>query len=98
MIEEQRQVASTMLAQIGRMNLMAIGAREFQAYDDQRGALRMKVNRSEWVEVVLTDDDLYDITHFRINRSSHERVILHTSEGIFDENLGEAIYRMTQQT
>jgi len=96
-MSEHVAVATEIRRQIGARNLMAIGAREFVALNEQRGGLRMKVNRGQWVEVILTGRDTYDVTWLRVNRSTYARVVLGSRSDVYAEQLGETLYDLTQR-
>ena len=88
--------ANTAWKQIPMMTKMACGAREAKVSD---GKLVFKVGGKpmRFVEVALNGLDLYDVTHFRIKRGSYERVELESTEGLYNDMLGEAIYHMVNK-
>jgi hypothetical protein len=87
--------ANTAWKQIPIMTKMACGAREAKVSD---GKLVFKVGGKpmHFVEVAL-NLDLYDVTHFRIKRGSHERVEMESAEGIYNDMLSEVVYHMVNK-
>jgi hypothetical protein len=88
---EAKTVAETARAQIGTMNLMACGAREF-SYDSD-GTLKFKVGgRMRWVTVALDPSDTYTVKLVRVTRN-YDLVTVEEHSGVYCDQLGETVYR-----
>jgi len=83
--------AATTLRQIGTMNLMACGAREYLI---DGNTLRMKVlNGRRWVLVTLNAEDTYDVKLIRVkSRPSYEVVTVKEIDGVYCDGIGQAVY------
>ena len=84
------EIAKTTWSQIPVMTKMACGMRNPTAIGSK---LTIKVGgRMRWVEITLTADDLYLVELVRITRD-HRRVVVESHDGIFNDMLGDVLYR-----
>jgi hypothetical protein len=89
---DAKTTAETTRRQIGMMNLMACGARQF-SYDAE-GTLKFKVGgRMRYVEVQLDPSDTYTARLIRVTRN-YEVVTVEETSGVYCDQIGEAVYRL----
>lgn len=84
-------------SQISIHTKMACGAREPRCSSDGRLSFRVERRPMRFIEVSLTADDLYNVEYLRIKRGSYTRVSIESVEGVFCEDLSEAIYRLVNK-
>ena len=92
------QVAKTILSQIGGGALYMIGAKNKIAVDEQRGGVQFRTGRTaagkaNFVQIVLTGADLYNIVFKRIHGMSIKAVAEY--KGMFADQMNELIERET---
>jgi hypothetical protein len=98
--DETQTKARTILAQIGNVTLMAIGAHnpshldgynvEGEPYDVR---LSMKVHgRLRWLEVDLEHNDTYTVRLVRLRKA--EKIVVDEVSGVYCDTLEDACYRM----
>jgi hypothetical protein len=90
--------ASTALEQIGRMNLMAMGARDYVS-DEPNGMVMFRVlaggRTLDKVIVTLDADDTYSVRFVRMRKPAYDVEELGSAHGVYAEELGETCYRLT---
>lgn len=83
-----RQDFSTTLAQIGRMNVLAVSGGRVQTNDD---TLVLPVRHGYSVEVDLDPSDTYSVR--RVFTRGGRRVVKGEMTDVYCEDIGEAVYR-----
>ena len=97
---EALQYANTIKDQIGRMTLLATGAREFLALpenDEQRGGLQFTVNRTRLTKIVvrLAWNDTYTVEFLQLNPRTRIARVVERVELVYCDNLSEVIYNLS---
>lgn len=112
-VDEQHQIAKTMLDQIGPMNRMAVGARDFVAFgakdgaglgvDSRRGGgvmFRVGAGRPfQKVIIGYRPDDTYDVRYISAPTASAslDPKIDKRLEGVYAEDLGRIVYDLVNK-
>jgi hypothetical protein len=97
----EREVFKTLKGQIGVMNLLAVGAKEFSAGRDEDGNLtlgfRIVISRQTYhrIEITLSPMDWYDVKLIKIQRApSFKKTVERELEMIYCDKIGEVVYWM----
>ena len=97
---ETLQIANIIRQQIGVGTLMAVGARDLIALDEnngQRGGLRFTVNRTRLtrIDVRLAWNDTYTVEFVKINARTHEARVVDSRDGVYCDNLADVVYTLS---
>lgn len=87
--------AQEVISQIGRMNLMSVGARDFGLTTEGKLSFRIMINRNvrHWIVVELTAADDYTV-ELKTQKRNGSIVTTMKAEGIYCDQIGEAVYRL----
>jgi len=95
-----RCIANTIISQAGSMVLGSIGCQRPLALNEcaeYRGGVRFKVNGPmQYCEVILDWSDTYTVTHFRLEQSGRDRVVLSTISDVYSDQLTDVLWTATQ--
>ena len=97
---ETLEIANIIRQQIGIGTLMAIGARDLIALDEndgQRGGLRFTVNRTRLtrIDVRLRWNDTYTVEYVKISARTHQARVVDSRDEVYCDVLADVVYTLS---